>query len=142
MAYEGGGYEKAEDLPYVIVPGDKALHTVKTFFRISVISDGIPLIAISFASHKFCWFKDSMPKGKSQSPKGQFTDMNQQWVGPAGDTFGHRAPLPLEDVMASISPMEAPQGVLFLARIPGTPPPAALPPGRYLQGRTPANRFR
>lgn len=37
-----------------------------------------------------------------------------------------------EDVMASISPMEAPQGVLFLARIPGTPPPAALPPGRYL----------
>ena len=37
-----------------------------------------------------------------------------------------------EDVMASISPMEAPQGVLFLARIPGTPPPAALPPSRYL----------
>lgn len=36
------------------------------------------------------------------------------------------------DVMGSISPMESPQGVLFLARMPSAPPPAALPPGRYL----------
>ena len=37
-----------------------------------------------------------------------------------------------EDVMRSISPMEAPQGVLFLARIPSMTPPETLPEGRYL----------
>ena len=36
------------------------------------------------------------------------------------------------DVMRSISPMEAPQGVLFLAQIPALKPPQALPQGRYL----------
>lgn len=36
------------------------------------------------------------------------------------------------DVMQSISPMESPQGVLFLGRIPSGPPPERLPPGRYL----------
>ena len=37
-----------------------------------------------------------------------------------------------EDVMRSVSPMEAPQGALFLARIPDRTPPEALPGGRYL----------
>lgn len=37
-----------------------------------------------------------------------------------------------EDVMRSVSPMEAPQGALFLARIPSQAPPEALPGGRYL----------
>ena len=36
------------------------------------------------------------------------------------------------DVMRSVSPMEAPQGVLFLARIPPMTPPETLPEGRYL----------
>lgn len=36
------------------------------------------------------------------------------------------------DVMRSVSPMEAPQGALFLARIPSLEPPEALPGGRYL----------
>ncbi len=36
------------------------------------------------------------------------------------------------DVMRSISPMEAPQGGLFLAQIPALKPPQALPQGRYL----------
>ena len=36
------------------------------------------------------------------------------------------------DVMRSISPMEAPQGVLFLARIPDLAAPEALPGRRYL----------
>lgn len=37
-----------------------------------------------------------------------------------------------EDVMRSVSPMEAPQGVLFLARIPDREPPDKLPGSRYL----------
>ena len=37
-----------------------------------------------------------------------------------------------EDVMRSISPMEAPQGALFTARIPSREPPDALPGRRYL----------
>lgn len=36
------------------------------------------------------------------------------------------------DVMASISPMEAPQGALFLARVPETEPPERLAGSRYL----------
>ena len=36
------------------------------------------------------------------------------------------------DVMRSVSPMEAPQGALFLARIPDLTPPEALPGKRYL----------
>ena len=36
------------------------------------------------------------------------------------------------DVMRSISPMEAPQGALFLARIPAQTLPDTLPGGRYL----------
>lgn len=36
------------------------------------------------------------------------------------------------DVMRSVSPMEAPQGVLFLARIPDLTAPKALPGRRYL----------
>lgn len=36
------------------------------------------------------------------------------------------------DVMRSISPMEAPQGVLFLARTPDRQLPEGLPEGRYL----------
>lgn len=37
-----------------------------------------------------------------------------------------------EDVMRSVSPMESPQGALFLARIPARTPPEALPGRRYL----------
>ena len=36
------------------------------------------------------------------------------------------------DVMKSLSPMQAPQGVLFLVRAPELTPPELLPPGRYL----------
>lgn len=36
------------------------------------------------------------------------------------------------DVMASISPMKSPQGVLFLSRLPDTTPPARLEGTRYL----------
>lgn len=36
------------------------------------------------------------------------------------------------DVMRSVSPMESPQGVLFLARIPSVTPPERLPVGRCL----------
>ena len=36
------------------------------------------------------------------------------------------------DVMRSVSPMESPQGALFLARIPDLTPPEALPGKRYL----------
>ncbi|MEA4932777.1 MAG: RNA methyltransferase, partial [Lawsonibacter sp.] len=37
-----------------------------------------------------------------------------------------------EDVMASISPMESPQGILFLSRLPDTVPPVRLEGNRYL----------
>lgn len=36
------------------------------------------------------------------------------------------------DVMETISPMKTPQGALFLARLPRTDPPKALPGSRYL----------
>ena len=37
-----------------------------------------------------------------------------------------------EDVMASVSPMQAPQGALFLCRIPALAPPSRLEGSRYL----------
>ncbi len=43
MAYEGGGYEKAEDLPYVIVPGDKALHRESIFLERAIAGERVRL---------------------------------------------------------------------------------------------------
>ena len=34
MAYAGGDYSKAEDLPYVIVPGDRPLHRESVFWSV------------------------------------------------------------------------------------------------------------
>lgn len=45
---------------------------------------------------------------------------------------GVRTVLVPGELMRSISPMEAPQGVLFLVKAPALTPPEALPRGRYL----------
>lgn len=37
-----------------------------------------------------------------------------------------------QDVMASVSPMKTPQGVMFTVRLPSLTPPDALSPGRYV----------
>ena len=43
MAYEGGDYTKAEDLPYVIVPGDKALHRESIFLERAIAGERVRL---------------------------------------------------------------------------------------------------
>ena len=43
MAYEGGGYEKAEDLPYVIVPGDSPLHRESIFLERAIAGERVRL---------------------------------------------------------------------------------------------------
>ena len=43
MAYEGGDYTKAEDLPYVIVPGDKALHRESIFLERAIVEERVRL---------------------------------------------------------------------------------------------------
>lgn len=45
---------------------------------------------------------------------------------------GVRCAVVPDDVMASVSPMKAPQGALFTARMPALTPPEVLPGGRYL----------
>ena len=43
MAYEGGDYTRAEDLPYVIVPGDKALHRESIFLERAIAGERVRL---------------------------------------------------------------------------------------------------
>ena len=43
MAYEGGDYTKAEDLPYIIVPGDKALHRESIFLERAIAGERVRL---------------------------------------------------------------------------------------------------
>ena len=43
MAYEGGDYSKAEDLPYVIVPGDQPLHRESVFLERAIAGERVRL---------------------------------------------------------------------------------------------------
>ena len=43
MAYEGGDYSKAEDLPYVIVPGDRPLHRESVFLERAIAGERVRL---------------------------------------------------------------------------------------------------
>ena len=43
MAYAGGGYEKAEDLPYIIVPGDRPLHRESVFLERAIAGERVRL---------------------------------------------------------------------------------------------------
>ena len=43
MAYEGGDYTRAEDLPYVIVPGDKVLHRESIFLERAIAGERVRL---------------------------------------------------------------------------------------------------
>ena len=43
MAYNGGDYTNAEDLPYVIVPGDQPLHRESVFLERAIASERVRL---------------------------------------------------------------------------------------------------
>ncbi len=43
MAYSGGDYSKAEDLPYVIVPGDRPLHRESVFLERAIAGERVRL---------------------------------------------------------------------------------------------------
>ena len=43
LAYEGGDYSKAEDLPYVIVPGDRPLHRESVFLERAIAGERVRL---------------------------------------------------------------------------------------------------
>ncbi len=43
MAYEGGDYSKAEDLPYSIVPGDRPLHRESVFLERAIAGERVRL---------------------------------------------------------------------------------------------------
>ena len=43
MAYNGGDYTKAEDLPYVIVPGDRPLHRESVFLERAIAGERVRL---------------------------------------------------------------------------------------------------
>ncbi len=43
MAYDGGDYSRAEDLPYVIVPGDKPLHRESVFLERAIAGERVRL---------------------------------------------------------------------------------------------------
>lgn len=43
MAYEGGDYRKAEDLPYLIVPGDSPLHRESIFLERAIAGERVRL---------------------------------------------------------------------------------------------------
>ena len=43
MAYEGKGYESANDLPYVIVPGDRPLHRESVFLERAIAGERVRL---------------------------------------------------------------------------------------------------
>ena len=43
MAYDGGDYTKAEDLPYIIVPGDRPLHRESVFLERAIAGERVRL---------------------------------------------------------------------------------------------------
>ena len=43
MAYSGNGYEAADDLPYIIVPGDQPLHRESVFLERAIASERVRL---------------------------------------------------------------------------------------------------
>ncbi len=43
MAYEGGGYEKVDELPYIIVPGDQPMHRESVFLERAIASERVRL---------------------------------------------------------------------------------------------------
>ena len=43
MAYEGGDYSKAEDLPYIIVPGDQPMHRESVFLERAIAGERVRL---------------------------------------------------------------------------------------------------
>ncbi len=43
MAYDGGDYTKAEDLPYIIVPGDQPLHRESVFLERAIAGERVRL---------------------------------------------------------------------------------------------------
>ena len=43
MAYAGGDYSKAEDLPYIIVPGDRPLHRESVFLERAIAGERVRL---------------------------------------------------------------------------------------------------
>ncbi len=43
MAYNGGDYSKAEDLPYIIVPGDEPVHRESIFLERAIVGERIRL---------------------------------------------------------------------------------------------------
>ena len=43
MAYEGKGYDKVDDLPYVIVPGDQPLHRESVFLERAIAAERVRL---------------------------------------------------------------------------------------------------
>ena len=43
MAYSGEGYEHADDLPYIIVPGDQPLHRESVFLERAIASERVRL---------------------------------------------------------------------------------------------------
>ena len=43
MAYQGGDYSKAEDLPYIIVPGDQPLHRESVFLERAIAGERVRL---------------------------------------------------------------------------------------------------
>ena len=43
MAYEGGDYTKADELPYIIVPGDRPLHRESVFLERAIAGERVRL---------------------------------------------------------------------------------------------------
>ena len=43
MAYNGGDYSNAEDLPYIIVPGDRPLHRESVFLERAIAGERVRL---------------------------------------------------------------------------------------------------
>ena len=43
MAYNGGDYTQAEDLPYIIVPGDRPLHRESIFLERAIAGERVRL---------------------------------------------------------------------------------------------------
>ena len=43
MAYDGGDYSKAEEIPYIIVPGDQPLHRESIFLERAIAGERVRL---------------------------------------------------------------------------------------------------
>ena len=88
MAYNGDDYTKAEDLPYIIVPGDQPLHRESVFLERAIAGERVRLaMGLSVRSVQT---RSLMTAGGKATPAGGGSGLEPECKKRPADGCGHR----------------------------------------------------